>query len=118
MLGFVDSAISRVRAISEAETQFAKEHPELGYTCTLSDLPRRGEITRLLAKNRIDNGYEFDVVGCHARDSQKPNSMYHVTARPLHSERPAFCSDPSGIVRSDAVGSVEKSLAMGVPLGG
>jgi hypothetical protein len=57
LLGFVDSAIGRVRVISVAEAQFAKEHPELGYTCTLSQLPRTEEITRLLAKDQIDNGY-------------------------------------------------------------
>ena len=55
MLGFVDSAIGRVRVIS-AETQFAKEHPQIGYTCTLSQLPTSYQINRLLAKDRIDNG--------------------------------------------------------------
>src|ERR1700730_8895237 len=66
MLGFVDSAIGRVRMISAAETQFAKAHPELGYTCVLSQLPRSEEITRLLAQNRIDNGYAFEITGCQA----------------------------------------------------
>ena len=109
MLGFVDSAIGQVRAISEAETQFAKAHPELGYTCALFQLPRTEEITRLLAKNRIDNGYEFEIVGCREA-SKKPNSTYYVTARPLHSGLPAFCSDPSGILMFDEGGSIEKCL--------
>ena len=51
MLGFVDSAIGRVRVISAAETQFAKAHPALGYMCSLSQLPRSEEITRLLAQD-------------------------------------------------------------------
>jgi hypothetical protein len=111
MLGFVDSAIGRVRAIYAAETQFAKAHPDLGYTCTLSQLPRSEEITRLLAKNRIDNGYAFEIIGCQALLPEKPNAMYSVTARPLHMGQPAFCSNQSGILWSDEAGSVEKCLA-------
>ena len=64
MLGFVDSAIGQVRVISAAQTQFAKAHPELGYTCTLSHLPRSEEVTRLLARDRVDNGYAFEIIGC------------------------------------------------------
>jgi hypothetical protein len=111
MLGFVDSAIGRVRAISAAETQFAKEHPELGYTCALSQLPRSEEMTRLLAKNRIDNGYAFEIIKCQVAVPKKPNSTYSVTARPLHTGQPAFCSDQSGILMSDEAGSVERCLA-------
>jgi hypothetical protein len=66
MLGFVDSAIGRLRVISAAEGQFSKAHPERGYTCTLSELPRSEEITRLLVKDRIDNGYVFEIAGCQA----------------------------------------------------
>lgn len=110
MLGFVDSAIGRVRVISAAETQFAKEHPELGYTCALSQLPRSEEITRLSAKNRIDNGYAFEITGCQVASPKKPNSIYSVIARPLHTGQPAFCSDQSGILMSDEAGSVERCL--------
>jgi len=117
MLGYVDSAILRVRVVSDAETQFAKAHPELGYTCTLSELPRSDVIARLLTKDRIDNGYAFEIIGCQAGAPGNPNSTYYITARPLLSEQPAFCSDRSGIVKSDAAGSVEKCLAKGVPLG-
>jgi hypothetical protein len=116
MLGYVDSAISRLHVISAAETRFAKEHPELGYTCMLSQLPRTEETTRLLAKGRIDNGYAFEIIGCQAAAPEKPNSTYSVTARPLHSEQPAFCSDQSGILKSDENGSVEECSAKGTPL--
>jgi hypothetical protein len=115
MLGFVDSAINRVRVISAAETQFAKAHPELGYTCTLSQLPQSEQIMRLLAQNRIDNGYAFEITGCQAAVPEKPNATYYVTARPLHTEQPAFCSDQSGILMSDEEGSVEKCIAKRSP---
>ncbi len=111
MLGFVDSAIGRVRALSAAETEFAKAHPELGYTCALSKLPRSEEITRLLAQNRIDNGYAFEIIGCQATAPEKPNATYYVAARPLHTGQPAFCSDQSGVMMSDEGGSVEKCIA-------
>jgi hypothetical protein len=116
MLGFVDSAIGRVHVISAAEAQFAKTHPELGYTCSLSQLPRSDEITRLLAQNRIDNGYAFEIAGCQAAAPEKPSETYYVTARPLHRGLPAFCSDQSSVVMSDEGGSVEKCIAKRTPL--
>jgi hypothetical protein len=115
MLGNVDSAIGRVRAISSAESLFAKAHPEFGYTCTLSQLPRSGEITRLLAQNRIDNGYVFEIIGCQAAGPEKTNATYYVTARPLHKGQPAFCSDQSGVLMSDEGGAVEKCIAKRTP---
>jgi hypothetical protein len=111
MLGYMDSAIGRVRVVSVAERQFAKTHPELGYTCELTQLPRSEEITRLLAKRRIDNGYAFEIVGCQVATPKKPTSTYFVTARPLHTGQPAFCSDQSGILWFDEGGSIEKCLA-------
>lgn len=117
MLGYIDSAIGRVRAISEAETQFARAHPQSGYICTLSELPRNEGITRVLAHGNTDNGYAFEIGGCEKTELGKPNSTYHITARPLHSGQPAFCSDSSGVVNSDESGSVERCIAKGVPLG-
>lgn len=114
MLGYVDSAIGRVRAVTTAETQFTKTHPEVGYTCTLSQLPHDEQIARLV-KDGKDNGYVFGIIGCQLTEPKKPNSIYQVTARPLHSGLPAFCSDQSGIIRSDEGGSIEKCLTSGVP---
>jgi hypothetical protein len=115
-LGYVDSAIVRVRAVATAETEFAKAHPDLGYTCTLSQLPHDDLIARL-ANEPKENGYTFGIAGCQAADPKKPNSMYYVTARPLHPWLPAFCSGPSGVIRYDDTGSVKKCVANGVPLG-
>jgi hypothetical protein len=114
MLGDVDSAIGRVRVVSAAENQFAKEHPEVGYTCTLSQLPRREEITRLLAQNQIDNGYAFEITGCQTASPEKP-AVYYVTARPLHDGPPSFCSDQSGVLMSDEGGSVERCIEKRTP---
>ena len=115
MLGYVDSAIGRMRALNDAEARFAPAHPSVGYTCALSQLPRSGEVQRLLTANGIDNGYAFEIAGCRASDGT-PNPAYYTSARPLHSGQPAFCSDQSGILRADYSGSVEKCRANGVPL--
>jgi hypothetical protein len=116
MLGYVDSAIGRMRVLYVAETQFAKEHPARGHTCELSELPSTAEIRRLVAKNSIDNGYAFEIVGCHAPDAQTPNLAYKITARPLHKRQPAFCSSQSGILKADYDGSVERCQSNGIPL--
>ena len=89
--------------LSQRKLSFAKAHPDRGYTCTISQLPQN-ELVARLANEGIDNGYAFEIVGCQASDPEKPNSMYHVTARPLLSGLPAFCSDSSGVVRSDDAG--------------
>jgi hypothetical protein len=115
-LGHVDSAIGRMRALSTAESQFAKVHPEFGYTCTLSQLPPSPEIARLIAKRGTDNGYVFEILGCQMPTRDRPNSTYYSTARPLHSGQPAFCSDQSGVLRADYSGSIERCRTNGVPL--
>jgi hypothetical protein len=116
MLGYVDSAIARMRLLNTAETQFAKEHSALGYTCQLSELASSAEIRRLLAKRSIENDYAFEIFGCNTPDAQMPNPVYYITARPLHSRQPAFCSDQSGVVKADYSGSVEGCRSNGVPL--
>jgi hypothetical protein len=114
-LGYVDSAIVRVRAVGAAEAEFAKAHPETGYTCKISQLPENVQVARL-ANGGIDNGYAFEIVGCQAAEPKKPSSIYYVTARPLHTWLPAFCSDSSAVLKSDDTGSVENCLASGIPL--
>jgi hypothetical protein len=116
MVGFVDSAIGRLRAVVDAEKQFADTHPQIGYTCKLSELAHSNGVLRLL-KDGTDNGYAFGLSGCNRLDVAKPSTEFRVTARPLHDGLPAFCSDQSGIVRSDPGGSVEKCFASGIPLG-
>ncbi len=113
VFGEVDSAVFRMRAVGAAEDQFAKAHPEIGYACTISQLTQ-DELVGRLANGAVDNGYVFSIVGCRAPDSQKPNSVYYLTARPLHSGRPAFCSDASLVLKYDDSGSVERCLATGV----
>jgi hypothetical protein len=39
---------------------------------------------RRMAKNQIDNGYAFDIVGRQAQGDAKPSATYYLTERPLH----------------------------------
>ena len=66
-----------------------------------------------MAKNSTDNGYTFKIEGCHALVRQTPILTYYITARPLHTGQPAFCSDQSGILRTDYGGAVEKRQSNG-----
>ena len=100
MLGYVDSAIVRMRTLSAAETQFAKTDPELGYTCSFSQLPPTNETVRQMATNQIYNGYAFAIIGCQAQGAANPNATYYLMARPLHSGQPAYCSDQSGVLKA------------------
>jgi len=115
MLGYVDSAIGRVRGVVAAEEQFARTHPEVGYTCSLPQLPRDDQIARL-AKDGTDNGYAFNLGGCQPPTAKTPNLTYYVIAHPLHSRLPAFCSDQSGVVRLDEAGSGQECMTKGVLL--
>src|ERR1700726_1109551 len=74
MLGCVDSAIYRMRVLSASEAQFAKTHPDLGYTCNFSQLPSSDETVRRVANNPIGNGYAFEIVGCQVQSVAKPNA--------------------------------------------
>jgi hypothetical protein len=114
-LGRLDSAILSMRTLVAAEAKFAKAHPSLGYTCVLSELPPDPFIASP-ARNGQRNGYLFEITGCGGNSSQEPNPGYTLTARPLHKGIPAFCTDQSGILRSDENGSVEKCLKNGAPL--
>jgi len=113
-LGRVDSALVSVRALVAAEAKFAQTHPDLGYTCGLSQLPVE-DWMKGLTKDGSKNGYAFTISGCRPANGKGPNVSYYVTARPLRSDMPAFCSDQSGIVKSDEGGSVESCLHSGVP---
>jgi hypothetical protein len=117
-LGYVDSAIITVRAIVAGEAEFAAAHPDVGYTCTLSQVTARSspwadELIAGSVKAARRNGYVFEISGCQATDGKKPNLTYYVIARPLRRDPPVFCSDQSGILKFDDTGSITKCLQNG-----
>lgn len=114
-LGYVDSAIGSMRVLLAAETKYTHTHPQIGYTCTLSDLPAE-DLTTGLVRNGRRNEYLFEIIGCGS-DTSTTNSRYQIKARPLLGGMPAFCADQSGIVKYDDSGSADKCLVDGSPIG-
>jgi hypothetical protein len=92
----------------DEESKFANEHPDVGYTCDVSQL----EQTRLsgMISNSRTNGYVLAISGCSAMSDKQPNRKYQVTTRPLHENIPAFCTDQSGIIMFDKGGSPRECL--------
>jgi hypothetical protein len=113
-LAYVDSTIGSLRVLVNSEAKFAKTHPDIGYGCTLSALPN-DDLTADLVKNGRRNEYAFEI-SCSAEEVKRPSTNYQLTARPLLTGMPAFCSDQTGVVKYDESGSVEKCLESGVPL--
>jgi hypothetical protein len=110
-LGHVDSAIVTMRTLVADENKFAETHPNLGYTCKLADITTAPPIA-----SGQNNWYIFEISDCRAEAGGGPNRSYHVTARPLRPEMPAFCSDQSGILKADYDGSAINCVKSGQPL--
>src|SRR5258708_26568338 len=79
---YLDSAIVSVRRLEAAEAKFAESHPDLGYTCTISELGGDQLITAL-AKTSRWNEYSFELSGCGGPNGGGPSRVYLVTALPL-----------------------------------
>jgi hypothetical protein len=114
MLGYVDSAIGTLRTTVDEESHFSEAHPNVGYTCAISDLGSN-EMLRRLAKSEKRNGYAFEL-NCPARNGTAPQRAFQITARPLRKDMPAYCSDQTGILRYDESGSPAKCRQSGGPL--
>jgi hypothetical protein len=110
-MGYVDSAIGAMRTLVAAEDRFSETHRNVGCTCKLADITTDPTI----ASGR-KNEYVFEITDCRARAASGPNTSYHVIARPLRPEMPAFCSDQSGILKADYDGSTINCVKSGLPL--
>lgn len=113
--GSFESGIGVMRALVSAESKFAHDHPDVGYTCALSALPREENRVELIQRRK--NQYSFEISGCGAIADHGPATKYQILARPLIRGLAAFCADQSGILRYDEGGSIDKCLKVGVPIG-
>jgi len=100
-----ESAVqSRVSIIAQTETGFAKDHPDRGYTCALSELfpPNAGQAGSTFYDfgfaNEEFSGYRLQLAGCNGT----PASRYRLTAVPVDSdsEMKTFCVNESGTIKS------------------
>jgi len=96
-----------VMMLGFAESQFARTHPEIGFTCTLPDLakPNMFNLDPHIFSGEPYHGYKFSLSGCQ----DKPSGSFHLAAEPVSptGKAKAFCTDATNNVRSsdDGLGS-------------
>ena len=111
------SAVASMRALVAAETVYSSTHPEIGFTCSLSDLAQARIISDQLASGQ-KSGYVLELREC-APGAGKTNERFQVVAYPIIANQTgirAFCVDESQIIRVDANGSLKECVANGAPL--
>lgn len=96
-----------------AESTFARQHPEIGFTCSLTQL---GDTAKSLgvdqqASTGTYNGYRISLTGCEG----KPAGSYQIFVEPVSAgtDSKAFCSDATQNVRVLEGGSGANCLAFG-----
>jgi type IV pilus assembly protein PilA len=112
------SAVASVRTLAAAEVGYSSSHPDAGYTCLLSDLAGAGLIDASLATGQ-KNGYAFELSSCSASAEAGANVKYRVVAYPLTRNQTgtrAFCSDESGVLKTDDRGSPQDCMENGSTL--
>jgi len=100
------AALSRMQMITQAETMYAANHGDVGYSCTLTNLlpfSAAGESGDSVPglNNEERGGYSFSLSGCDGA----PASKYRLLAVPVDPESTmkVFCADESGTVKLAAV---------------
>jgi len=116
------SAVTSLRTISTAETMYASTYPDVGYTCSLTDLgpPASGSPAGSAGAGILDNvlsagqkaGYIFGLQDC----AGTPKANYTSTAAPVTiggTGTRAFCSATPGVINFAGDGLVATCLASG-----
>src|SRR5215472_7433900 len=100
-----------VTMLAYAESMFAKQHPDVGFTCSFSELGKSSKMMGVdqRVNNGIYNGYRFALAGCQG----KPAGTYQITAEPLAAGAKAFCTDATQNLRSSDDGRGATCLASG-----
>jgi len=115
-----NAAQTRMGIIVTAETGYATNHPDRGYTCTVANLfaqdpgASQGEAGRFYDPGQANeewNGYRFALAGCDGA----PASKYRLTAVPIDSESgmKTFCANESGTLKSVAGGKSSSCFSRG-----
>ncbi|HEV2397259.1 MAG TPA: hypothetical protein VGS27_10000 [Candidatus Sulfotelmatobacter sp.] len=116
-----DESAAKVRMlfIPQAENRYAANHPDRGFSCSLSELyaPPTGEEALSYVPpfgNEESNGYRFLLSGCEGT----PATKYQLIAVPLEvdSDLRTFCTDQSGTVKSITGAKASRCLSRGKPL--
>jgi hypothetical protein len=102
-----------IMMVSFAESTFASLHPEIGFTCSLSDL---AELNHFNLDARIFSGepyrgYKFALSGCQG----KPSGSFHLVAEPVSpaAGAKAYCTDATHNIRASDDGRGVTCLVSG-----
>jgi len=102
-----------VMMMGYAESSYASEHPETGFTCSLSEILQTAGAMGLDGQiaNGPYNGYKFTLAGCEG----KPAGSFQVIAEPVASGTgvKAYCTDATHNVRAADDGRGSTCLAAG-----
>lgn len=113
-------ASARISMIASAEPGYAAKHPDLGYSCSMTDLFGKSDAvgTDQPSENYApgvagdeSGGYHFALSGCDG----KPASKFQITAVPTESDSgmKAFCADETGTMRFEVNGKGASCLSQG-----
>ncbi len=99
--GSESAAIAAVKNLVVAEKAFKAGNPQVGYTCSLSDLGSgaavQAQVTDAAWDNNAKGQYRYSLSGCRGQVI----STFKVVAVPLNAREGlrAFCADESGEIR-------------------
>jgi len=115
--------VAAMRTILTAEVAYASAYPNVGFTCTLSDLDGFGggqpnEHQAMLINSGLASGKRYGFVFALSGCGGAPATSFHLTAAPNGNSygRKAFCADQSAVIRSSSDGNPATCLASGVPV--
>jgi hypothetical protein len=104
---------SVISFVAFAEANFARMHPETGFTCNLADLAENNgmNLDPAIFNGQAYKEYKFGLSGCQG----KPAETFHLTAEPMIPAAgvKAFCTDATHNVRSSDDGRGASCLSSG-----
>jgi len=97
------SAVGSVRTYNTAEITYAATYPNLGFTCTATDLgPANANLIDSVLTAGTKSGYTIALSNC---GTTAPLVAFFVNADPVSAGQTGirhFCSDQSGVIRYNA----------------
>src|SRR5579859_6568166 len=104
--GSDSTVLAAMRTILTAELTYASTYPNVGYTCSLSNLDgfgggERNEHQAMLINSGLASGKRYGFVFALSGCGEMPVTSFHLTASPSGNTigRKAFCADQSGVIR-------------------
>lgn len=99
--------------LSFSERSFAQEHPDIGFSCSLSELTQNlkfFESNQELSSGTY-KGYKLSLTGCEG----KPAGSFHIVAEPIvqGAGAKAFCTDATQNLRASDDGRGSSCIASG-----